>query len=164
MTLPKRISNNITYKEATKSRKAIERGLDNTPNEEQLSNMILVAENVFQPLREHYGWAIGITSFFRADLVNKAVGGASSSKHKKGEAIDIDADVYEQTFEDGCEFTNKHIFDWIVANCDFDTIIWEYGTDEEPAWVHVTYSAVNNRKRKLKVVRNRLGKPQYSNI
>ncbi len=164
MIQPKRISDNITYKEATKSRKAIELGLDNTPNEEQLSNMILVAENVFQPLREHYGWEIGVTSFFRSELVNKAVGGASSSKHKKGEAIDIDADVYEQTFEDGCEFTNKHIFDWIVANCDFDTIIWEYGTDEEPAWVHVTYSAVNNRKRKLKVVRNSLGKPHYTNI
>ncbi len=56
MIQPKRISDNITYKEATKSRKAIELGLDNTPNEEQLSNMILVAENVFQPLREHYGW------------------------------------------------------------------------------------------------------------
>ena len=163
MTYPKNVSDNITFKEATKSRKAIALGIDNLPDEDQLANMILVAENVFQPLREHYGWAIGITSFFRADLVNKAVGGATYSKHKRGQAIDIDADVYEQTFEDACEFTNKMIFDWIVANCEFDTIIWEYGTDEEPAWVHVTYVEGNNRKRKLQVTRDKNGKAHYTN-
>lgn len=163
MTYPKKISNNITFKEATKSRKATELGVDNLPNEDQLANMILVAENVFQPLREHYGWAISITSFFRSELVNKSVGGSTHSKHKKGQAIDIDADVISHEFEDGSEFTNKHIFDWIVANCEFDTIIWEYGNVDEPAWVHVTYVEGNNRKRMLRVVRDLRGKPHYSN-
>tara|TARA_R110000765_G_scaffold386217_1_gene478209 strand:+ start:5106 stop:5600 length:495 start_codon:yes stop_codon:yes gene_type:complete len=163
MEYPKKISNNITFREATKSRKAMSLGLENLPNEDQLSNMILVAENVFQPLREHYGWSIAITSFFRAKEVNEAVGGAKYSAHMKGQAIDIDADVIEQEFPDGCEFTNKMIFDWIVENCEFDTIIWEYGTSENPAWVHVSYVEGNNRKRKLRVARDRSGKSHYSN-
>lgn len=149
------ISNNITWAEATKSNTAIKRGIDNSPDEEQLARMKKLAENIFQPLREHFGVSIGISSFFRSAELNQAIGGAKSSQHMTGEAMDIDADIYGK-------LTNKVIFDWIVENVDFDTIIWEFGNNDEPAWVHVSYVEGNNRKRKLKAYKDANGKTQYS--
>jgi uncharacterized protein YcbK (DUF882 family) len=88
------ISKNISYKEATLSTTAKRLGIDNTPNAEQFSNMVHVAENVFQPVREHFDTPIYVSSFFRSEALNKAIGGSSSSTHMKGEAMDLDADVY----------------------------------------------------------------------
>lgn len=149
------ISANITWAEATKSNTAIKRGIDNSPNEEQLANMKLVAEKIFQPLREHFGVAIGVSSFFRGEELNQAIGGAKSSQHMSGHAMDIDADIYGN-------LTNKMIFDWIVENVEFDTIIWEFGTNDEPAWVHVSYVEGGNRGRKLKAYKDANRKTQYS--
>jgi zinc D-Ala-D-Ala carboxypeptidase len=164
MQYPIKISNNITFKEATKSKQAISAGLTNFPNEAQLSNMIAVATKVFQPIREHFGVGIGISSFFRSPAVNKLVGGATNSSHMAGEAIDIDADIFEkQVIVDGklVDLTNKMIFDYIVKNLDYDTIIWEFGDSDEPAWVHVSYSRTNNRKRKLRAHKDARGKTIY---
>ena len=162
MEYPKRISDNITFKEATKSRKAISLGLENLPDEKQLANMKAVAEYVFQPMREHFGLAIGISSFFRHPEVNKAVGGAKHSQHMRGCAIDIDADIYDKQFEDGCDLTNKMIFDYIADNLEYDTIIWEFGDNDNPGWVHVSFVQHNNRRRKLRAFRNSEGKAQYA--
>jgi len=84
------ISKNISHKEGVHSNTAIRRGIDNIPNEEQLSNMKLLAEKVFQPLREWVGKPIKINSFFRSPKLNTAIGGSSKSQHCKGQAIDID--------------------------------------------------------------------------
>ena len=140
------VSKNISYKEATHSTTAKRLGIDNTPNAEQFSNMVYVAENVFQPIREHFGVPIYVSSFFRSEALNKAVRGSSSSTHIKGEAMDLDADVYEGV-------TNAQIFEYIKNNLEFDQLIWEFGTDENPAWVHVSLSKRNNRKQVLKAVR-----------
>lgn len=140
------VSKNISYKEATHSTTAKRLGIDNTPNAEQFSNMVYVAENVFQPVREHFGVPIYVSSFFRSEALNKAVRGSSSSTHIKGEAMDLDADVYEGV-------TNAQIFNYIKDNLEFDQLIWEFGTDENPAWVHVSLSKRNNRKQILKAVR-----------
>ena len=140
------VSKNISYKEATHSTTAKRLGIDNTPNAEQFSNMVYVAENVFQPVREHFGVPIYVSSFFRSEALNKAVRGSSSSTHIKGEAMDLDADVYEGV-------TNAQIFEYIKNNLEFDQLIWEFGTDENPAWVHVSLSKRNNRKQILKAVR-----------
>ena len=140
------VSKNISYKEATHSTTAKRLGIDNTPNAEQFSNMVYVAENVFQPVREHFGVPIYVSSFFRSEALNKAVRGSSSSTHTKGEAMDLDADVYEGV-------TNAQIFEYIKNNLEFDQLIWEFGTDENPAWVHVSLSKRNNRKQVLKAVR-----------
>jgi hypothetical protein len=140
------VSKNISYKEATHSTTAKRLGIDNTPNAEQFSNMVYVAENVFQPVREHFGVPIYVSSFFRSEALNKAVRGSSSSTHIKGEAMDLDADVYEGV-------TNAQIFEYIKNNLEFDQLIWEFGTDENPAWVHVSLSKRNNRKQVLKAVR-----------
>lgn len=140
------VSKNISYKEATHSTTAKRLGIDNTPNAEQFSNMVYVAENVFQPIREHFGVPIYVSSFFRSEALNKAVRGSSSSTHIKGEAMDLDADVFEGV-------TNAQIFEYIKNNLEFDQLIWEFGTDENPAWVHVSLSKRNNRKQVLKAVR-----------
>ena len=137
------VSKNITYKEATHSTTAKRLGIDNTPNAEQFSNMVYVAENVFQPIREHFGTPIYVSSFFRSEGLNKAIKGSINSTHKKGEAMDLDADVYGGV-------TNAQIFNYIKDNLEFDQLIWEFGTDEEPAWVHVSLSKRNNRNQILR--------------
>lgn len=151
-----RISKNISYNESVKSATAIKKGIDNSPNEEQLSNMKLLADKIFQPLREHFKVSIGVTSFFRSKELNETIGGAKSSRHMSGEAIDLDADMYGK-------ITNKEIFDWVVKNLEFDTIIWEFGTENNPAWVHITYLKKGNRNRKLRAFKDYKGSTHYSN-
>jgi len=141
-----KISKHITLTEATKSQTAIRKGIDNTPNESQIESMKLVAEMCFEPLREWYGKPIGISSFFRSAALNRAVKGSPRSQHCKGQAIDIDADVFNNGI------TNRDIYQWLVDNVDFDQIIWEYGDDNNPAWVHVSYVGNGkNRKQQLKI-------------
>jgi zinc D-Ala-D-Ala carboxypeptidase len=140
------ISKNISYKEATHSTTAKRLGIDNTPNAEQMSNMKYVAENVFQPIREHFGVPIYISSFYRSEALNKVIRGSISSTHIKGEAMDLDADVFGL-------INNAQIFNYIKDHLEFDQLIWEFGTDDNPAWVHVSLSKTNNRNRILKAVK-----------
>jgi zinc D-Ala-D-Ala carboxypeptidase len=147
------ISKNITYKEATRSDAAKREGIDNTPDAEQLENMRRVAESVFQPVRENFDCPIYVSSFFRSEELNKAIKGSSSSTHMKGEAMDLDADVFG-------EVTNAEIFHYIKDNLEFDQLIWEFGTEEEAAWVHVSLSKNNNRNQIL-VAKKVEGKTVY---
>jgi len=147
------VSKNISYKEATHSTTAKRLGIDNTPDAEQFSNMIYVAENVFQPVREHFGVPIYVSSFFRSEALNSAIRGSSSSTHMKGEAMDLDADVFGKV-------TNAEIFHYIKDNLEFDQLIWEFGTDIEPAWVHVSLSKGTNRNQIL-VAKKVEGKTVY---
>ena len=129
------ISKYISYAEATKTNT----GLPNVPTDEHISNMQLVGQKVFDRVREAFNRPLGVTSFYRSQSVNKAIGGAATSQHTTGNAIDIDADVYGGV-------TNKEIFDFIKDNLDFDQLIWEFGNNENPAWVHVSYSHSNRRQ------------------
>lgn len=137
------ISKHITYKEATHSNTGIKRGIDNTPGNGELIAMKRLAENVFEPLRDHFGKPIRVNSFFRSKELNRAVGGSSTSQHVKGEAIDIS----------GIGISNKDLFNYIKQNLDFDRLIWEFGNDSEPQWVHVSYKADKNRKSVLKATK-----------
>jgi len=138
------ISKHITYKEATNSNTAIRRGIKNIPNNKQLAAMKLVAEKVFEPLRTHFNTPIRINSFFRCYDLNKAIGGSTTSQHEQGEAIDMDA-------TNGV--TNKQLYDYIRDNLEYDQLIWEFGTDKEPDWVHVSYNSDGkNRKQQLKAI------------
>ena len=138
-----RISQHISYKEATFSQTAIRKDIDNIPSEEVLERMRVVAENIFEPLRAHVGGPIKINSFYRSIMLNTAIGGSKSSQHTRGEAIDLDDTL-------GC-MSNKDMFTFIKDELDFDQLIWEFGDDENPAWVHVSYvSPENNRRRILK--------------
>jgi uncharacterized protein YcbK (DUF882 family) len=131
-----KISNHISFKEATYSNTALDKGISNKPNEEQLSNMKRVAELVFEPLRSWYVKPIKINSFFRSEKLNVAVGGAKNSDHKFGRAIDISA---------GSQVENKKLFDWLKANVEYDQLINEY----DYRWVHVSYNINKNRKQVL---------------
>ena len=137
------ISKHISYKEGVYSNTATRKGINNTPNNEQLDNMELLAEEVFEPLRTYVDGPIKINSFFRFPELNTAIGGSSKSQHCKGQAIDID-DTFGYV-------SNAEMYHWIKENLDFDQMIWEFGDDDNPDWVHISYvSEKKNRNRCLK--------------
>ena len=137
-----KISNHISYKEAIKSNTATRLGINNIPNDYQITNMVGVAVNVFEPLREYVGGPIKINSFFRCEELNSAIGGSSRSQHREGRAIDMD-DTFGHK-------TNAEMFHYIRENLNFDQLIWEFGNDKNPDWVHVSYvSKEENRGRVL---------------
>ena len=112
------ISEHISYKEGVYSTTAMRREIDNTPNNEQLDNMELIAEKIFEPLRKFVGGPIKINSFFRSVKLNKAIGGSSKSQHCQGQAIDLD-----DTFG---VVANSDMYNYIKNNLDFDQLIWEF--------------------------------------
>ena len=152
------LSKNLTLAEVTKSTTAKRLGIDNTPDEWTTENLRQVAINIFQPLREAFGCPIYVSSGYRSAELNTAIGGSSRSQHVEGRALDLDADVYG-----GC--TNSQVFNWIKENLDFDQLIWEFGDDDNPDWVHVSYVYDGiNRKRCLKACRDNNGKTYYEVI
>ena len=154
------ISKHITYDEATVSSKAKELKINNDPNSKQLINMKLLAENIFEKVREHFDTPIYISSFFRSSKLNTKLKGSSTSQHcaNVGAAMDIDADVYKGV-------TNSEIFNYILENLNFDQLIWEFGNDENPDWVHVSYvSDILNRKEVLKAYKDKDNKTVYKKI
>jgi zinc D-Ala-D-Ala carboxypeptidase len=142
-----KISQHVSYAEAIKSQAAIRNRFDNTPGAIELANMKKVAEMCFEPLRKHFNCPIGISSFYRSRFVNTLIGGAKNSQHLTGQAMDIDADIFGGV-------TNAQIFEWLKKNVDFDQLIWEYGDDKNPAWVHISYvSPQKNRRQILRIKR-----------
>lgn len=151
------ISKHISNKEGVYSNTAIRRGIDNTPGEYELQNMELLAKNVFEPLREYVGKPIKINSFYRSVELNKAIGGSSKSQHCEGRAIDID-DTYGH-------MSNADMYHWLKDNVDFDQMIWEFGTEENPNWVHISYiDGDSNRKRCLQAYKDENNKTKYKVI
>ena len=141
-----KLSKHVSYKEGVHSITAKRLGLKNDPSDVHLANMRLISEKVFEPLRMHVGGPIKINSFYRGPELNKAIGGSSKSQHCNGQAIDID-DTYGNA-------TNAEMYHWIKENLNFDQMIWEFGDDNNPAWVHVSYVNDNdNRNRCLKAYR-----------
>jgi hypothetical protein len=151
------LSKNLSLAEVTRSETAKRKGISNMPTPEHIENFKKLAENVFQPIREHFGCPIHISSGYRSEALNKAIGGAgkvingkyvASSQHCRGEAIDIDMDG------SASGVTNKQVFDYIKDNLNFDQLIWEFGTDANPDWVHVSFdSSGKQRKQILKAVK-----------
>jgi len=151
-----KISDHITYAEAIHSNTAKRKSIDNTPSQVQVDAMKLIAEKIFEPLRKWVGGPIKVNSFFRSETLNEAIGGAASSQHCKGQAIDID-DVYGRK-------TNADMYHWIQMNLDYDQMIWEFGTDMQPNWVHVSYvSEEKNRNKCLKAYKEH-GRTKYKVI
>lgn len=147
------LSKHVSLHEGVYSRTAERLGIKNDPTDDHLLNMITISEKVFEPLREHVGGPIKINSFYRGPELNKAIGGSAKSQHCHGQAIDIDDTLGHAS--------NAEMFNWIKANCDYDQMIWEFGTDENPNWVHVSYvSKEKNRNRCLKAYRKD-GKTKY---
>ena len=140
------LSKHVSMKEGVYSTTAKRLGLDNTPTEADIKNMELICEKIFEPLRAHVNGPIKINSFYRGPVLNKAIGGSKSSQHMTGQAMDID-DTYSY-------MSNADMYKFIKNNLDFDQIIWEFGNDDNPNWIHVSYvSAEANRNRCLKAYR-----------
>ena len=146
------ISKHVSDKEGVYSRTALRLNINNTPTKEHKANMVELAENIFEPLRMWVGGPIKINSFYRSPKLNKAIGGSSKSQHCNGQAIDID-----DTFG---RMTNAEMFEFIKKHLDFDQIIWEFGNNENPDWVHVSYVGKENRNRCLKAYKEN-GKTKY---
>jgi hypothetical protein len=146
------ISNHINYFEATNSQTATAKGIVNQPNAEQLKAMRLVAVKCFEPLRMWANVPLSINSFFRGEALNKAIGGAASSQHCKGEAIDIDGKG---------KISNAKIFHFLKENTTFDQMINEFPVNGEPSWVHISYSERGNRGQILTATKVK-GKTVYS--
>lgn len=149
-----KISPNLNLAEITRSDTAKRHGIDNTPTAEHLENFKLLADKVFEPIREHFKTPIFISSGYRSKELNAFIKGSTSSQHCTGQAIDIDMDGSNG------EVTNRMVFDFIKNKLDFDQLIWEFGTDFNPDWVHVSYVKGKNRKQKLKAIRTS-GKTTY---
>ena len=150
------ISKHISNKEGVYSRTALRLGIDNKPSKEQLANMKTLAEEVFEPLRAYVGGPIKINSFFRSPELNKTIGGSTKSQHCHGQAIDLD-DTFGRC-------TNAEMFEFIKEHLNFDQMIWEFGNDDNPDWVHVSYVSENkNRNRCLKAYKEN-GKTSYKII
>lgn len=135
------ISEHITEVEAFKSQTATRKKIDNTTTDaEVLANMRHVAE-LFEQIRAHFGKPIGISSFYRSPALNKAVGGAKTSQHVRGEAIDIDADIFGGV-------KNSEIFAF-AKTLDFDQLLWEFGNTNEPAWVHISRKRTGKNRKQI---------------
>jgi zinc D-Ala-D-Ala carboxypeptidase len=137
-----KLSNNLTLGEATISNTAKARGIDNTPPPAVIANMQHLAEQVFQKVRTHFGGPLFVSSFYRSPALNKAIGGSATSQHCKGEAMDIDGDVYPTA-------SNKQVFEYIRDNCPFDQLIVEGIENGRIAWVHVSLKKSGNRNQIL---------------
>ena len=148
------LSKHFELAEFTRSSTAKRAGISNMPTEAHQANMKVLCEKVLEPIREHFARPIMISSGYRSAALNKITKGASStSQHCSGEAVDIDMD--------GTEITNKQIFDYIKANLEFDQMIWEFGTEANPDWVHVSYESTGKQRKQILRAVKQGGKTVY---
>lgn len=153
-----KLSEHLSLAEFSRSDTAKRKGIDNTPKGEHLEAAKNLAEKVFEPVRTHFGKPIFISSGYRSAELNKAIGGAATSQHSKGEAIDIDMDGHGGP-------SNTEVYNYIKDNVDFDQLIWEFGDDTKPDWVHVSYKKTGAQRGEiLRAKRNSAGKTYYEKI
>ena len=141
-----KLTSNLNLAEVTKSATATRKGIANTPTATHLIALKEVATNIFQPCREHFGKPLAVTSGYRSEALNEAINGSKKSQHSKGEALDLDADVFGG-------FSNAELFNYIKNHLDFDQLIWEFGNNNNPSWVHCSYKTQGNRKEVLVAVK-----------
>lgn len=132
-----KLSNHLSLKEATYSATAIKHGINNEPNIGQLEVLKAMALKVFEPCRKFVGGPLKVTSGYRGPELNKRIGGSLSSDHTISDhltaALDLDCDVFGGK-------TNAELFHYIKERLEFKQLIWEFGDEYTPNWVHVSYS------------------------
>ena len=141
------LSKHLSRAEFERSDAATNYGINNSMNSGQLAKAIKLAENCFEPIREHLGKPIRVNSGYRSPAVNKRIGGALTSQHSLGEAIDLD-------------LHDRDLFEWIIDNVVYDQLIYEAGNDSKADWFHISYREGNNRKQVLRMIKKG-GKSTY---
>jgi uncharacterized protein YcbK (DUF882 family) len=147
-----KLTENFSLAEMTKSETALRLDLPNDPEPEHLENLKVLAENVLQPVRDHFGRGVKVNSAYRHPDVNKAVGGSTTSDHCKGMAADIEIPGV----------ANADLAEWIKDNCEFRQLILEFYTPGVPdsGWVHVSYNPADNKKQVMTAMKEN-GKTVY---
>jgi len=149
-----KLTNNFSLSEMIKSQTAERKGINNNPNEDNIENLQRLCEHILQPVRDHYGKVVSVSSGFRSPELCVAIGSSINSQHASGQAADFE--IYG--------VSNKELADYIADNLDFDQLILEFWKPEEPnsGWVHCSYKgADSNRKEYLRAVRGSTGKTSY---
>ena len=150
------LSANFKLMELIKSEAATRLDIDNTPSEEQIESLRLLCENILQPVRDHFGKPVKISSGFRCAELNSspAVGGSKTSDHCKGQAVDFEIDGV----------SNPELAEWISQNCKYTQLILEFYVQGQSnsGWVHVSYDPNNLKNQELTAVKV-AGKTQYLN-
>ena len=150
-----KLSEHLDLAEVTRSETAKRKGISNMPTPEHLENFKKLANNIFEPIRKHFGVPIHISSGYRSKALNNAIGGSLTSQHCYGEAIDIDMDGSSNGV------TNKMVFEFIKANLNFDQLIWEFGTKDAPDWVHVSFETTGKQRKQILIAFKNGGKTAY---
>ena len=145
-----KLTANFSLGELTKSQTATRKGIDNTPDDQQLASLVSLCENVLQPVRDHFGKPVRISSGLRVPELNTAIGGSTTSDHCKGMAADIEVPGVD----------NLELVKWIVANTSFRQAILEFYSPPDGGWVHVSYDLADNKKQVLTAAKKN-GKTVY---
>ena len=135
------LSKNFSLAEMTRSQTATRKGIANSPSGTHQSNLVLLCQNILQPLRDYYGRPLRVTSGYRSPELCEAIGSKATSQHTKGEAVDFEV----------IGVANIQVAYFIEANCDFDQLILEYycPDDDQKGWVHCSFVEGSNRKQVL---------------
>lgn len=140
-----KLSAHFALAEFTRSESAKRHGVSNEPTAEHLENLKVLCEKVLEPIRIKFG-PINISSGYRSKALNHYIGGSLKSQHCEAKAADIDQDGMGGA-------TNTEIFNFIKDSLDFDQLIWEFGDNNKPDWVHVSYNKGANRKQVLRALK-----------
>ena len=149
-----KLSAHFNLAEFTRSESAKRHGVSNEPTPDHQANLKVLCEKILEPVRIFNEGPLNISSGYRSKNLNHFIGGSLSSQHCEGKAADIDMDGMSGK-------TNKQIFDYIKDNLDFDQLIFEFGTQDKPDWVHVSYNAGKNRKQVLRALKTN-GRTAYA--
>lgn len=151
-----KLSEHLDLSEVTRSESAKRKGISNMPTEAHIANFKLLAEKIFEPIRNYFRCPIIISSGYRSKDLNAAIGGSATSQHCSGEAIDIDMDGTPNGV------TNRMVFDYIKDNLNFDQLIYEFGDINNPDWVHVSYESTGTQRKQILRATRSNGKTVYS--
>jgi len=151
-----KLTENFSLNELTKSQTAERKGIDNTPSTEHQENLKSLCEMILQPIRDHFGQVVSVSSGYRSQDLCVAIGSSTQSQHAKGQASDFEI----------FGVSNKELADWINENLDYDQLILEYWKGEnEPnsGWVHCSFNTQGNRKQYLRAYKEN-GSTKYEPI
>ncbi len=151
-----KLTENFSLKELTSSQTAERKGIDNTPSAEHQENLKSLCEMILQPIRDHFGQVVSVSSGYRSPELCVAIGSSTQSQHAKGQASDFEI----------FGISNKELADYIDQNLDYDQLILEYwkGEDEpNSGWVHCSFNTQGNRKQYLRAYKEN-GSTKYEPV